>query len=232
MIVTAIIIEDEFLARKTLKSYLRKYFPSIRLIAEFDSIVKSKMFLKDNPVHIIFIDVQLKDGIGTELLQQIDTSKYKIVFTTAYEEYALEAFKFKAFGYLLKPIDPLEFKAIMNRVIKDISTEMPRSKKIKIPKSNGHIWININVIIRCESESNYTKIHCQNETYTVARTLKYVEGKMINDDQFIRVHQSHLLNKNFIKKSEILKNSIELEDGTLLPVARSKKSMLIEMFGN
>jgi two-component system LytT family response regulator len=203
------------------------------LLAELDSIEDSLVFLKDREVHVLFVDIQLRDGKGIEILDKIDTTKYRIIFTTAHEEYALEAFKHKAFGYLLKPLDPNEFKEIMGRVIKDLSNELPGEKKIKVPLSDGHIWINTNTIIRCESESNYTKIYClKNQHYTIARTLKHVEKNMIDSDDFIRIHQSHLVNSSFINSAEIRKNSIQIEDGTVLPVSRSKKQSLVDLFEN
>lgn len=233
MIITALLIEDEIPARLTVRSYLRKYFPAIQLQAELGSIEESLVFLKDNDVQILFVDIQLKDGKGIELLDKIDTKKYKIIFTTAHEEYALEAFKHKAFGYLLKPLDPHEFKEIMGRVIKDLSVDLPEEKKIRILLSDGQTWIKVSSITRCESQSNYTKIFClKNQHYIIARTLKHVEENMIDSSDFIRIHQSHLVNKNFINKTEIRKNSIELEDGTVLPVSRSKKQSLVDLFEN
>jgi two-component system LytT family response regulator len=127
---TATIIEDEIPARITLKSYLAKYFESIEVIAEIDNTQESIDFLNQNHCDILFIDVQLKDGKAIEILNKIDTSKHKIVFTTAHDDYTLEAFKHKAFGYLLKPLDPKDFKEIVGRILIDLTYQDSSQKEV------------------------------------------------------------------------------------------------------
>ena len=229
---TAVIIEDEYPARNTLKSYLKKYFPKLIVLAELETIKESFLFLSENKVDIIFLDVQLKDGKGIELLNQIDSSNYKIIFTTAFDEYAIDAFKHKSFGYLLKPIDPIDFKEILNRVINDLlhSAINNNTKSIKIPIANGFKSVKIEDIIRCESESNYTKFILNNNEpiLIISKTLKYVENELINSNRFMRVHQSHLINLNFIEKKEIKNNLIKLKNGENIPVSRANKIALFE----
>ena len=228
MMYTAVIIEDEAPARVTLKSYLRRYFEDILITAEIDNVKDSVSYLNTNPVDILFLDVQLKDGKGIEILNQINSDQYRIIFTTAYEEYTLEAFKHKSFGYLLKPLDPNDFKEIVGRVTKDLETKEPDlvNKRIRIPSSTGYKWIDLKNIIRCESESNYTKIMMahNNKVYTISKTLKHVETVLINSDHFFRVHQSHLVNMRYIKTPAIVKNSITMTNGDVIPISRAKKA--------
>lgn len=232
MIFKAVIIEDEILARETLTSYLARYFPNIKVMAEIDNINEAVNYLNENVVDILFIDVHLKDGKSLEILKQVNAGDYKIIFTTAHDNYALEAFKNKAFGYLLKPIDPIDFKEIVGRVLKDLTAIDDSSKKIKVPTSTGYILLDLKDIIRCEAESNYTKIFTKNNgTYiTVSKTLKYVEHELIHSKKFIRVHQSHLIHTAFVKVFEIKNNFITLTTGDKIPVSRAKRNNLFNDF--
>lgn len=231
---SAIIIEDEALARVTLKNYLKKYFPEITVVAEIDNKKDALKFLLETDATILFLDVELSDGKALELLESIDSSKFRIVFTTAYEEFTLEAFRHKAFGYLLKPIDPLDFKTIIDRVILDAEGSRNSGKKIRIPISGGSIWIDLNDIVRCESQGNYTRIICQDDSknYLISKTLKYVEQNLINSSKFVRVHQSHLINTFYLTRNAIQKGQIILQNGDKLPVSRSKKLELIDALMN
>lgn len=230
MKVRALIIEDEIPARVTLKSFLRKYFPDIIIVGEIDNTVEATNFINNNDFEILFLDVQLKDGKAIEMLKNVKNENYRIVFTTAFEEYALVAFKLKSFGYLIKPLDPNDFKEILIRVLKDLGINVHPGKQIKIPVSNGSIWVSSTDIIRCESESNYTIIHVSDgSTYTVSKTLKLIESEY-ESLGFIRIHQSHLVNIRFLKDQLITNNTITLLNGEVLPVSRSKRDALIEAF--
>jgi len=225
---SAVIIEDELPARVTLKSYLRRYFDGIEVIAELDTVAASIEYLKNETPDILFLDVQLKDGKSIQVLDAIDSTKLRIVFTTAHEEYALEAFHHKSFGYLLKPLDPTDFQEILNRVISDLQPKEEKlyQRRIKIPIAMGNRWIEIKNIIRCEAESNYTKIIVRNDTtiYTLSKTLKHIEHEVINSDQFFRVHQSHLVNLSQIKDMKVQNMEIKMVNGDTVPLSRAKRS--------
>lgn len=227
---SAVIIEDELPARITLKSYLRKYFEMIDVVAELGTVEEAVQYLRNNPPDILFVDVQLKDGTGIDVLSQLDADQLRIVFTTAHDNFTKEAFQNKAFGYLLKPLDPDDFKEIMQRVLKDLKTydEEINSRKIKIPIPFGYKWIKISDIIRCEAENNYTKLIIREHSAPVvlSKTLKYTETVLINSDMFLRIHQTHLVNLTCIKNREIQNNMITMNNGDKIPVARSKRQML------
>lgn len=228
---TAAIIEDELLARENLKSYLLRYFPQITVKIELDNKVEAIDFLKNNKVDIVFLDIQLKDGLGIEVFDKIRPNPFNVIFITAHEEYALEAFRIRAFGYLLKPLDPYDFKEIVNRILDSLMRPQLAKRTIKIPIPHGHAWIDIENIVRCESQSNYTKIYGNNgKQFTISKTLKFVEEKLIDSERFVRIHQSHLINIDYIKKKEVKWNTIELKNGLKLPVARKKKEILENRF--
>lgn len=229
MKIKALLIEDEIPARKTIKSYLKKYFPRIEVILEVDNESDAIETLIHNSYDIVFLDVQLKKGTGVEVLRAVKKNNLRIIFTTAYENHALEAFQNKAFGYLLKPINPIDFKEIVNRVVKDIDFVDTSAKKIKVPTKRGSSFIDIDLITRCESDSNYTHIHCSNKTsYILSKTLKHVQEKLLNSPNFVRIHQSHLVNIQFIDTTKVTTRNIVLKDGTILPVSRSRKSVLLD----
>ncbi len=226
----AIIIEDEQPARVTLKSYLSRYFANIHIVAEIESIKEAVDYLSKNSPDIIFLDVQLEDGKGIDLLTKINSADYKIIFTTAHEEYALDAFKHKAFGYLVKPLDPLDFKEIVGRVINDLKgnpSELSK-RKIKILVGHGHQWIALSEIIRCEAKSNYTLIYTSKSEspLIISKTLKHMEEEILDSDRFLRIHHSHLVNKEFILNEIIIDNHILLKTGDRIPVSRSRKNNL------
>jgi two-component system LytT family response regulator len=227
----AIIIEDEMPARITLKSYLKKYFPNITIIQEIDNLKDAVHYFKENKeTGIVFIDIQLKDGKTTDILNYIDNSRFKTVFTTAHEEYTQVAFKHKSFGYLLKPLDPDDFKEIVERIIKDLTFKIA-DKQLKITTAGGYDWVETKDIIRCESESNYTKIYVKNKTsyYTVPKTLKLVEQEISNPSLFVRTHQSHLININFILEFEFKKSTIMLNNQERIPISRAFKNDMIDL---
>lgn len=230
----SIIIEDEVNARKAIKSYLRRYFVNIDVIAEIDNVKDAVDFLNKNKVDILFLDVHLKDGKSLALLNKINIDDFRIVFTTAHEDYALDAFKSRSFGYLLKPLDPLDFKEIMNRVLNDLSAknESTEKKSIKVRIADGYRWIKMEEIIRFESESNYTKIFVVNEVrpITIAKTLKSIEKEFNPKNHFLRVNQSHIINVAFLSKTEIHNNSLILSNGHIIPVSRGYKTILEDYF--
>lgn len=229
-----VIIEDEILARDTLKVYIKKYFAELEIVAEIDNVKEAVEFLQQEKADVVFIDVQLKDGTGLDILNQVKSSNFKLVFTTAFDNYTLEAFKHKSFGYLLKPIDSEDFKEIVSRVIKDLSTSVQlKPLLLRVPISSGYKWIEYTDIVRCESESNYTKIFTfkNKRTYVISRTLKSIESDLSQAPEFIRVHQSHLINLNYIRDFEVQHNFIQLKNGDEVPISRRLKQFLMEKLG-
>ena len=220
----AVIIEDEIPARTTLKKFLEIYFPKIVVIKEIDNIEESINFLRKSNTDLVFLDVQLKDGESLKIFDVIDPKKHNIIFTTAYDNFTLQAFQLKSFGYLLKPLKPSEFKEMVSRVLSHLSSLESISKKISISLSSGLALVDSKDIIRCESESNYARIICtENKAYFVSKTLKYVENQMINSKNFIRVHHSHLVNVNHIDLSQVKPALILMSNGDKVAVSRSKK---------
>lgn len=237
----AVIIDDMEAARTALKADLESYCPDIEIIGEAQGVVSGAKLIKDVKPELIFLDIQMPDGSGFDLLEILPELDFDIIFTTASDAYALKAFKVSAVDYLMKPIDPDDLiEAVKRAKDQNNSTErlsllkenMQGSKKIALNTLEKIQIVNIEDIIRCESSVNYTTFYFMDGTkLLVTKTLKEFD-KMLSEYNFFRVHQSHLINTEFIK--EFLKTNGELvmKDGTKVPVSTRKKAQVMEMLNN
>jgi two-component system LytT family response regulator len=184
------------------------------------------------------LDIQMKDGSGFDLLEILLIKDFKLIFTTASDEYALKAFKFSAVDYLLKPIDPDELMEAVNRVehqekaserISLLKENLNHPKRIALNTLDKIHIVQVAEILRCESSVNYTMFYFTDDTkLLVTKTLKEFD-QLLSDHDFIRVHQSHLINVKFIKGFTKSDGYIFLKDGTKIPVSTRKKQVLMDM---
>ncbi len=231
----AVVVEDEINARKVLIFLLKELFPEIDIVGEAATITKAKKLIKNKKPDLVFLDVQLEDGTGIELLKQFKKIDFQIIFTTAYAEFAIKAIKFNALDYLLKPIDPDELKTAVlkaidrNEKLKEISTlkknqEDLEHKTISINTSEQTFLLPVNEIIRLEADGSYTKIITTEDKIVTSKNLKFYEAKL-PDNIFIRTHQSHLINKKFI--SCMTKDGfLRLSNHEQIPISFRKKSLV------
>jgi two-component system LytT family response regulator len=211
--IKAIVIDDEQHCSDRLISLLiRDYDNVIRVEGSFKNVEEGIRAIHTLHPDLVFLDVQLGDKTGFDLLQQLHEIHFEIIFTTAYEKYAVQAFKFSAIDYLLKPIDKDDLRAAIGRLSdkihkidasKKIETLIHNlhgsSKRICVPVLNGLVFIQVKDIVRCESDVNYTTLFLRGQQkIVVARTLKEFE-EMLNECNFFRVHKSHLVNLAYIK---------------------------------
>ena len=240
----AIIIEDLPEATEILLKDLAAYCPEIEVIGTAGSVVEGAKVLRNHLPDILFLDISLGDGTGFDLLEIIPDHKMHIIFITAYEEYALRAFRYSATDYLLKPIDPnLLAKAVdkvkqsvkVDRPVLDVLKEAVRNPNILPSRISLHtfdkiIIINIADIIRCESEANNTWFYLANgEKIFVTRTLKYFEDILVNHD-FIRVHQSHLIALNYVNEFQKKDGGyLLMKNGDNIPVSTRKRQEVIHI---
>lgn len=240
---TAIIIDDIKLARETLKADLSEYCPKIKLIGEADSVVSGLKILKKESPDILFLDVELEDGIGFDILELLgDKLDSKVIFTTASNEYAIKAFQVAAVDYLLKPIDPdLLVKAVEKTQLVDSSTKdqieilsdnlkpEKRLTKIALHTLDKIVISDIKDIIRCEASGNYTTFYLRDgDKVMVTKTLKEYD-ELLSDYNFIRTHQSHLANANLIK--EFVKTEggyLLMVDDSNVPVSVRKRAEVVQ----
>jgi len=233
---TAIIIDDEQASIDALLWELEELSDQIQVLKTFTNPEEALLIIdKINP-EVIFLDINMPVMDGFEFLKQL-ASQHSIIFTTAHDDYAIEAFKVNAIDYLLKPVGADDIQIALDKVLHQsksvdeivdaLHTAFSNSAKknrISIPTSQGLEFVEVSTIMRCEAEGNYSQLYFNNSTkLLVSKTLKYIED-LIQSEEFIRVHNSHLVNINFVRRYNRGKGgSIELTDGTTIAVSKSKK---------
>lgn len=239
-----IIIDDESRARSALKQEIQLNCPEVEIIAEADSIATAVPLIKKLSPDLIFLDIQLSDGLGFTILEQADNQDYAIIFTTAYSEYALKAFKTSAIDYLLKPIDSTELiqavektiiaikdKTQTDRSVQGINKDLQQlqQKKIILHTSEGLHVIQIADIIRCNSYGNYSFVFLRDGSkILLAKILKEIE-ESLEGFGFDRVHHSHLINMNHVKSFRNKEGGIVvMSDMSEVPVSMRKKSAFLD----
>lgn len=242
----AIIIDDEKHSTEILQMLIETECPEVELVGiEHDPNQAIQLINRKEP-EILFLDIEMPGMNGFELLQSLENNQPHVIFTTAYDEFALKAFRVGAIDYLLKPISKEELTEAVGRVkeriqqnhppvdlrdvVQSIYQKEPIQSRIPVSTIDGIEFIPVEDIIRCQSNSNYTEIHTKKGKLMLSKTLKQVEKQLIEHDCFFRVHHSHLINLNYIAK--YMKGSggtIEMTNGDKVNVARNKKQELMEV---
>ncbi len=214
--IKAIIIDDEQHCINRLQTLLADYcIETVHLMGAYQTVEEGIVAIKKLQPALVFLDVQIHDKTGFDLLKQLDEINFEVIFATAFEKYAVQAFKFSAIDYLLKPVDPDDLKRAIDKLTLKMSKEetsgkfdtlfhnlkniQGASKRICVPVINGLVFLQVNDIIRCQSDINYTTIYTKDkQKLMVAKTLKEFE-ELLTEYNFFRVHNSHLINLNYIK---------------------------------
>jgi two-component system, LytTR family, response regulator len=242
--IKAIIADDEQHCIDRLTSLLKTHHAeTIELVASVASVKDGIKAIREYQPDLIFLDVQMHDRTGFDLLRECGTINFKIIFTTAYDRFAIQAIKFSAIGYLLKPVDQddlaealnklketsIENTSLMAGVIENNLRHPMKKKRLTIPTGNELLFLNIDEIIRCHSDVNYTTIYKNDkQKIVVAKTLKEFE-ELLADQDFFRVHNSDLINLAYIKSYNKGKGgSVVLQDGTELEVSTRRKEEFLK----
>lgn len=248
--ITALIIDDDENLRKGMRTLLERYAPELKIIGEADSVQSGLMAMDLHSPNVVFLDIQLGDGTGFDILEQLAAKNGKsvshIVFITAHEQYAIKAFRFSALDFLLKPVDPEELQKVIAKIkgvlekndgfahidllLENIRRKVDNFKRIALSTSDGIHLFEISDIIRCESEDNYTKFYIKNhKPVLISKTLKEYE-ELLTEHGFERIHQSHLINiaylKSYIKRDG---GYVIMADGSNLPISQRKKERLHDL---
>lgn len=233
----AIIIDDIENARISLKADLLDYCPDVEVVGEAEGVVSGVKAIKELNPDVVFLDIQMNDGTGFDLLEILPEVNFKLIFTTASNEFAIKAFKFSAVDYLMKPIDPIELREAVSKASFDFNFGVETLKhnlnngieRIALNSQDKIIVIKVLDIVRLESSGSYTLFYTkQGEQILVTKTLKEYDA-LLSDQGFIRVHQSHLINLDAVK--EFVKNDggyIKMLDGSDIPVSSRKKSLVLK----
>ncbi len=242
--ITALIIDDEFQSRNYLSKLMLMTAPEVKLLGQAASGDEAFTAINDLNPQIVFLDIMLGNETGFDLLQRYPQLPFEVIFTTAFNEYAIRAFKFNALDYLLKPIDREELQRAVQKVIQRLHYPLPQQleillqkvyqpvssiQKIALPTMEGLQMIAVNSIISCASDSNYTVFLLKNkQKLIVSRTLKEIE-EMLEEYFFLRVHHSHLVNLNEVNK--YIKGEggyLIMSDDSAIDVSRSRKETLLK----
>jgi two-component system LytT family response regulator len=234
-----IIIDDEMHCLNVLNKLIKKVHPDYEIVGSFSNPIEGLECIRNNPPDLLFLDIEMPVLNGFALLDRILPIDFDIIFTTAYDQYAIRAFQYSAINYLLKPITEKNIvQALSNweKRRKKVSLEQwellqnnlngtaKDISKIALPTGVGYHIMEIKNIVRCESDNTYTNFFFEDENkLLICRTLKEIE-EMLGEYGFLRIHQSHLINPQFVKG--ILKQdggSVVMKDGKEIPVSRQKR---------
>lgn len=244
----AVIIDDEQSCIERLSVLLAgNHADTVELIASCRTVKEGlDVLTKLNP-DVVFLDVQIQEQTGFDLLQQVPEIRFEVVFVTAFEKYAVQAFKVSAIDYLLKPVDPEDLRQAIGKLHQKLSRqEMSRkldvlfhnlktiegaSKKISVPTINGLEFLQVSDIIRCEADANYTHIVLKNkQKITVAKTLKEFE-ELLTEYNFFRIHNSHLINLAHVVRYEKGKGGfVSMDDNSQIEVSTRRKEEFLQRF--
>lgn len=238
--IRTVIVEDEEHSRNNLKNILSTHFPEVQLVDEADSEESGIKAINRSLPDLVFMDINLSNGSGFSVLENVDNLNFNVVFVTAYNQYAIKAFNYSAIGYVLKPIDLEEIRSAIDRarpksdesqIIKTLLenySKKEEDRKIAIPESDGITFVKVNEIVRCQSDNNYTNIYLKNGSKILSsKTLKKYQD-LLPEELFFRIHQSHIVNLNEVAR--LLKEEggyIIMNDGTQLEIARRRKEDLL-----
>jgi two-component system, LytTR family, response regulator len=241
-----IIIDDEPHIRQTLEKMGVQYCRNVNLIATASNVKNGVETIKKLHPELVLLDIKMDDGTGFDLLKLLEPVDFKVIFITAFDQYAIKAFKFSAIDYIMKPVDPDELCQAVNKAEKLVQTQFNEQLKVlednirPIDKLNKKIilktfdnihLIKVQDINYCESDGSYTTVHLMNgKNIIVSNTLKDYE-EMLSESGFFRVHKSFLINIRHIDRFEKSEGGqVVLEDESKVPVSSRKKEELLEMF--
>ncbi|MEP1032313.1 LytTR family DNA-binding domain-containing protein [Ekhidna sp.] len=230
-IIKTLLVDDEPRAIKTLKLLLEKHVPEVNVIGIANNIQQAFTIIRDDKPELVFLDVNMPNGTGLELIERIKSLSVKVILTTAYQEHAIEALRLSVLDYLLKPIDKSELKRAINRYFELTYAEQPvlEAQKITINTADGMHIMELNKIHYIQSDKNYSVFHTEEGTLVSSKSLGYYEQLL--HGSFLRIHRSYIVNLNQIKhlkKGKIFQ--AVLSNGDILEVSKSKKDELMEKF--
>lgn len=250
--IKAIIVDDEEFARSSLYFLLQENCPDIQIAGIAKSVHEARLLFEQSPIDLVFLDIAMPGENGFELIASAQLHGVHVVFTTAFDQYALRAIKANALDYLLKPIDIDELKETVEKASKFIHLDKQRlgqqdnltnlqqeltdrkaQKKLSLPNGQGYTMVDFNSIIHIEADSNYSIFNLSDkDRITVSKSLKEYED-ILPEDQFIRIHKSSIINLNYLVEYNS-RNGLEviLKDGSKIAVSRRRASDFLDRIRN
>ena len=244
---TAIITDDEKHSRETLRLELEQHCPEVKVVAMCSTGPEAVQAVKEHDPDLLFLDVQMPRMDGFQVLEKLGEIKGQVIFVTAFDQYAIRAFRFSAVDYLLKPVQPTELREAVRRALEKAATtgtgqqmrvlmhnlgpDGSRHPRIALPTGDGVEFFGVDRIVRCEADSNYTHVHLQDaRKMLLSRTLKDVD-EMLSPHGFFRCHQSLLINPAHLSKFVRSEGGyLVMDDGANVPLAKSRRDAFHEKF--
>ena len=243
--IKSIIVEDEAQNRENLVRLIAANCPQVEVEACCASAAEARQVIIERRPDLVFLDIEMPGGNGFSLLESLPNAHFEVIFVTAYDHYGIQAIKFSALDYILKPIDLAELRNAVEKASKKIAqkeenTRMlhllqnarsePANRTIALSLAESIEFVPVQSIVRCESDSNYTTFFLKTgEQLIVSRTLKEFD-ELLTPHGFLRVHQSHLININEIKsyvKSD--GGYIRMKDGATVSISRQRREMVLKV---
>lgn len=243
MSLRAVIIDDEPKGINSLTILITKYVQEVKVVASSTKAKEAIDLIENYRPEIVFLDINMPEMNGFELLEQLSWKKFSLIFTTAHREYALKALKNNAVDYLLKPIDYEDIRIAVHKIQQRLQENVPvvydYSKLMQDVNSNNKILVNskksiesidLDDVVSLESKSNYTQIYLSDSKFTLAsKTLKEFETYLCNTNlNFMRVHHSYIINLDKVSRFVKVTDTIVMTDDQKIPLAKSRKSQFFE----
>lgn len=243
-----ILIDDQEFCTEVLQDMLKQIHAEAKVVAVCNSGKEGIKAISKYEPDLIILDVEMPGMTGFEMLQQIKNPGFEVIFTTSFDKYSIEAIRYSALDYLLKPVIAHELKAALdkmdhkqhkniNKQFKTLFQHLDGSRRpvnhVALPSMEGLIFINVIDIIHCESDSNYTTLFLKSgEKMVVTKTLKDIEG-LLDGNNFFRIHNSHLINMHHIKKY-VKGNAgyVVMNNAANITVARNRKEDFLKQFAH
>jgi two-component system, LytTR family, response regulator len=241
--INCVIIDDEARGRENLSSLVKLHCPEIGIAGMADGVSEGFKLLNHTPPQILFLDIEMKDGSGFDLLAKFNNPTFEVIFVTAYDHYGLNAVKFSAVDYILKPIESTQLVKAVEKAKQRIRlkeenirllnllhniSQPNRNKRIALPFVDHIDFIEVRHIVRLEADGSYTKFFTTNNSaLLVSGSLKEFD-EILTDYGFIRTHQAHLVNPEFVKT--LIKSDgayLIMQNGDNVPVSRLRKTDVI-----
>lgn len=248
MAIRTILIDDEANNNEALRFLLEKYCPDILVTATAEDIIAGETLIRESAPDLVFLDIEMPYGNAFDLLNRITDIKIAVIFVTAFDKYAIQAIRYSALDYLLKPININELKNAVGKVItlikeqsvnnqinnllSNLKEPVPGHQRLALPVNDGFIFEKVENITHLMASGNYTNVFTHSgDKYLVAKTLKDFE-ELLPGAAFCRIHHSCIINTGFIKKYYKGRGGyVEMEDGTTLEVSARKKDEFLSRFG-
>ncbi len=243
--IKAVIIDDEINNQELISNLLKSYAENVQVVGLANSVDSAYKAINEHHPDLIFLDIQMPDGTGFDLLKKFEKINFKIIFVTAHQEFAIEAFKYSALDYLLKPLSPANLLAAVKKaeetmgedelntklkiLLNNIAEPIKNKKKIVLKTMERIYSVDLDDIIRFESDGGYTKVYLTDgKRIMVSKTMKEFDDLLL-DVGFLRVHHSHLINMNHLFCFEKTEGHVVMKDDSVVPVSNRKKDQLLEL---